>query len=93
MPKELSKTLNTANPTLFVTIDGDSQVEVTGTFGSVALTGPSGLVAPTGAGAGPFTGNILFGSVMTEMLFTLTGTGPVEVTVSPTRVANISKFE
>ena len=88
MPQSRSKILVAATPTLAVTIDGDSQVELSGTFGTVSLTGPSGLVEEKS-----ITAAEAFGSAMTEMLFTLTGTGPVVVTVFPTRIANISKFE
>lgn len=86
--KVRTETLATGATTLAVTIDGDSQIEVTGTFGSISLTGPSGLVEERAIVA-----NEAFASAMTQMLFTLTGTGPVVVTVFPTRIANISKFE
>ena len=90
MSKSSTKTLQTNATVLNVEIDGDSQIEVTGTFGSVALTGPSGLTA---AEVSPITTNDMFKSTMTNMKFTLTGTGPVQVTVYPTRIANISRFE
>lgn len=89
MPKERSETLETGATTLTVSTDGDSQVGLTGTFGTVTLTDPEGAeirAADTVATS--------FASEATEMVFTLTvGTGPVLVTVRPTRVANISKFE
>jgi len=88
MPQERTKTLETGATTLNVIIDGDSQIEVTGIFGSVALTGPSGLVTERTITVGES-----FSSVMTNMQFKLTGTGPVQVTVFPTRIAKISKFE
>ena len=88
MPKERTATLETGTTTLAVTIDGNSQVELAGTFGSVVLTGPSGLVTER-----TIVADGAFSSVMTEMLFTLTGAGPVQVTVYPTRIANISKFK
>ena len=88
MPKSRTETLATGATTLAVNIDGDSQSELTGTFGTVSLTGPSGLVEERS-----ITANEAFASQMTEMLFTLTGTGPVIVTIFPTRVTNISKFD
>jgi len=88
MPQSRTEELSTAaGKTLDVIIDGDSQVEVTGTFGSVALTGETGLVIER-----TITANEAFASSMTNMKFVLTGTGPIQVTVSPTRIANISKY-
>jgi len=87
MPKERNATLQTGTTVLAVSIDGDSQVEVTGSTGSISLTGPSGLVEEKAIAASE-----AFASEMTEMLFTLTGAGPWEITVFPTRIANISKF-
>ncbi len=57
----------------------DSQVEVSGTFGSLALTSSTGLAAARTADITAAT----FRSVMRDMLFTLTGGGPVVVTVLP----------
>jgi len=88
MAKSETATLQTGATTLAVSIDGDSQVEVTGSTGTISLTGPSGLVEERA-----ITANEAFSSTMTEMLFTLTGAGPWIVTVFPTRIANISKFD
>ena len=89
MPKKRSETLATGATTLTVNTDGDSQVGLTGTFGTVTLTDPEGATIRTAS-----TAAASFASAATEMVFTLTvGTGPVLVTVRPTRVANISKFE
>ncbi len=86
MPQSRTATLQTGATVLDVEIDGDSQVEVTGTFGSVALTGKTGLVTER-----TIISNEGFASAMTNMKFTLTaGVGPVQVTVYPTRIANIS---
>jgi len=89
MPKEREATLATGATTLTVSIDGNSQIGLTGTFGTVTLTDPEGAEIRTAD-----TAAASFASEATEMVFTLTvGAGPVLVTVRPTRVANISKFE
>ena len=89
MSKTQAAILVTGTPTLTVVIDGDSQVGLSGTFGSVALTDFNGASIRAAAD----TAAISFGCIANEMVFTLTGTGPVVVTVTPTRVANISKFD
>ena len=81
-------TLQTGAEVLNVTISTQSQVEVTGTFGSVSLTGISGLVEDR-----VITDNAEFASAMTTMRFTLTGAGPVEVKVSPLNNGNVSVFK
>ena len=89
MPQEESAILTTALPVLNVIIDGDSQIEVTGTFTTISLTGPSGLVEERS-----ITTDEAFASAMTHMRFEMTaGTGPAVVTVFPTRIAKISKFQ
>jgi len=87
MSRKRSATLATGATTLTVLIDGDSQVGLSGTFGSVALTDAEGAPLRTAD-----TAAVSFGAVANEMVFTLTGAGPVVVTVNPTRVAAISKF-
>jgi len=87
MGQERTATLETGSTVLDVVINDESQVEVTGTFGSVALTGASGLVTER-----TITSDEAFASSMTDMKFTLTGAGPVEITVYPLRVGAISKF-
>jgi len=69
--KVKTATLETGATKLAVTIDGDSQIEVTGSTGSISLTGPSGLVEEKA-----ITASESFASEMAEMLFTLTGAGP-----------------
>jgi len=89
MSKDREATLETGATTLTVTIDGDSQVGLTGTFGTVTLTDPEGAEIRTAD-----TAAASFASEATAMVFTLTvGAGPVLVTIRPTRIANISKFE
>jgi hypothetical protein len=89
MPKSQSKTLTNTNTTLTVSIDGDSQIGLSGTFGTVTMTDPDGNTVRTAD-----TAAASFGTVATEFTFTLTvGNGPVLVKIHPTRVANISKFE
>ena len=87
MPQSRTATLATGNTVLDVITDDQTQIEVTGTFGSVVLTGETGLVTER-----TITADESFASAMTNMKFTLTGAGPVVITVYPLRVGNISKF-
>ena len=87
MPQSRTATLATGNTVLDVIIDDQSQIEIAGSSFSVALTGESGLVLERTE-----TSNASFASAMTNMKFTLTGTGPVDITVYPLRVGAISKF-
>jgi len=67
-----------AGETLQVNISSPSQVEVSGTFGSVALTSSTeDVVERTDAVAATFQ------SVMEDMLFTATGAGPYTISVKP----------
>lgn len=89
MPKSKTATLETGATTLTVSIDGDSQIGLSGTFGTVTMTDPDGTAIRTADVAAAS-----FGTIATEMVFTLTvGAGPVVVKIYPTRVANISKFD
>lgn len=89
MPTKRTATLETGATTLTVITDGDSQIGLTGTFGTVTMTDPEGATIRTAD-----TASASFGTAATEFTFTLTvGAGPVLVAVYPTRVANISKFD
>ena len=77
MAKIQTKTV-LAGEALQVNISSPSQVEVSGTFGSVALTSSTGDVATrTDVVAATF------GSIMEDMLFTATGAGPYTISVKP----------
>ena len=73
-----SATLTTSEA-VQVDIAGPSQVEVSGTFGTILLTSSTGLVTER-----TITGAATFMSEMEDMLFTLSaGAGPVVVGVKP----------
>ena len=88
MGKKRQATLATGATTLHVIIDKQSEVTATGTFGSVVLSDfTGGIVEET------FTADGGKASVMTEMLFVLTGTGPVVVSVTPLQEGTIQRFD
>lgn len=73
-------TLETGTLTMQVFANGPSEVELSGTFGSVVL---STSTAP-GVAERTITAGERFESEMQDMLFTLTtGTGPVVVNIRP----------
>ncbi len=67
-----------AGETLQINVSSPSQVEVSGTFGSLALTSSTGDV-PTRTD----TADATFGSIMEDMLFTATGAGPYTISIKP----------
>lgn len=73
------KTLETGTLTFQIFTNGETEVEISGTFGSVVL---GSSTQPTLAARTITTGE-RFVSEMTDMLFTLTGAGPVVVSVAP----------
>jgi len=88
MSQEKKRTLETGFTRLQVIVDDQTQIVVAGTFGgTVSLTDPTGVVQER-----LIVGNESFASAMTHMLFTLTGTGPIEVTIYPLRVGKIAKM-
>jgi hypothetical protein len=74
----ITGTLETGDLTFPVYTNGPSEVEVTGTFGSVVLSTSTATLAER-----TITADERFKSEMQDMLFTLTGTGPVVVRVTP----------
>ena len=81
--------LATGNLTAQVDMIGASEIEVAGTFGSVVLgtsTQPT-LAERTIVAAERFK------SEMSDMLFTLTGAGPVTIKVTPLKGNNILGVE
>ena len=88
MGQKREATLATGATTLHVVVDGQSEVKATGTFGSVVMSDFTGtIVEETFTAAGGKA------SVMTEMMFVLTGTGPVVITVTTLREGTISRFD
>ncbi len=75
----ITGTLETGTLTFPVYTNGPSAVEVTGTFGSVVLSTSTATLAERTIAA-----DERFKSEMQDMLFTLTGGGPVVVRVAPT---------
>ena len=88
MGKKRSATLATGATTLHVVTDKQSEIMLTGTFGSVVLSDFTGTYVDD-----TFTAAEGKSSVMTEMLFVLTGTGPVVVSVTPLQEGTISRFD
>ena len=72
-------TLATGNLVGSCKLTGPSQVKVTGTFGSVVL----GSTTDPALAEKTITEDERFKSEMKDMAFTLTGTGPVVVLVTP----------
>lgn len=73
---DTTKTLETGDLTMQVFTNGPTEVEVSGAFGSVVLSSSTSTAAER-----TITDGERFGSNMQDMLFTLTGTGPVVVTI------------
>lgn len=73
-----SATLATGNLIFQVVTNGPTEVEVTGTFGSVVMSTSTATLAEKTIAA-----DERFKSEMQDMLFTLTGAGPVVVNVTP----------
>lgn len=89
MPKSQTATLTNSATTLAVTMDGNSQIGLSGTFGTVTMTDPDG----TPIRVTPDMAAVSFGTAATEFTLTLiVGNGPVVVSIYPKGVANISKF-
>ena len=88
MGQSREATLATGSTTLDVVVNDQSEVRLTGTFGSVVLSDTTETVIED-----TITAAKGFSSVMTEMRFVLTGTGPVLVKITPLREGNVSKME
>ncbi len=88
MTGKREETLETGATTLTVTTTGDTQVGLTGSFGTVTITDPNGATIRTAE-----TAASAFHNTAVETVFTLTvGAGPVVVAVYPIGETAISKF-